>query len=313
VTNKNKKRPSGYRTPAAARQSQPARKGILGSLFAPRVPGTSSMPKIPTSLARGVATVASSPMVVVTTIVVVVAEWLVLVAFGSQGPVAIMVNQLGIPPVGSYTDLTLAIGVFGVQTGFLALLGFIVIRAVVLALLTSMVVDVLQTGSASRWSLMRALRILPIALTVNIGCLGLLVVANFIGPLLGSGFGLLILMTALVGGVYLLGFATTIAATERRGLAETMGRSARAGRTPGAGNLTFAAIYVLTAVTVLAIPKPGSLVGVNPSIAAWAIVLVTGLGHAVVIATLAFRYISVADEVPDAPARPQPKTRGRAR
>ena len=192
---------------------------------------------------------------------------------------------------------------FGVQTGFLALLGFIVVRAVVLAMLTAMVVDVLQTGMASRWSLMRGLRILPISLTINIACLGLLVVANFIGPLLGSGFGLLILLASLVGGVYLLGFASTIADTERRGIAETMGRSVRAGRMAGAGNLTFAALYVLTAVAALAVPKPGSLVGVNPSIAAWAIVLVAGLGHVVVIAALAFRYLSVADDVPDAPAR----------
>lgn len=313
MTNKNKKRPSGYRAPAASSNEPPARKGILDSLFTPRVPGTSSMPKIPTSLKRGVATVASSPMIVITTIVVTALEWLVLVAFGAQGPFAIMVNQLGVPPVGSYTDLTLSIGVFGVRTGFLALLGFIAVRGVILAALTSMAVDVLQTGSASRWSLVRALKILPIALAVNIGCLGLLVVANIVGPLLGSGFGLLILMASLVGGVYLLGFATTIAATEHRGLAETMGRSARAGRTPGAGNLTFAALYVLTAVAVLAVPKPGSLIGVNPSIAAWAIVFVAGLAHTVVIATLAFRYLSIADDVPDPAPRTKPQARGRKR
>lgn len=313
MTNKNKKRPTGYRAPASAKEeTKPARKGVLDSLFAPRAPGASSMPKIPSSLYRGLATVASSPAIVGTVVLVVVLEWFALVVFGSQGPFAIMVNQLGVPPVGSYSDLTLSIGVFGVQTGFIALLGFIVVRAVVIAVLTSMAVDVLQTGTTSRWSLVRALRILPIALSVNIGCLGLLVVANFIGPLLGSGFGLLILMAALVGGFYLLGFATTIAATERRGLAETMGRSARAARMPGAGNLTFAALYVLTSVAILAIPKPGSLVGVNPSITAWAIVLVASLGHAVVIATLAFRYLSVADEVPEAPAR-APKSRGRRR
>jgi hypothetical protein len=313
VTNKNKKRPTGYRAPApATTKGAKPRKGIMDSLFAPRVPGSSSMPKIPGSLARGVVTVASSPMLVVTAVLVVAVEWLGLVAFGSQGPFAIMVNQLGVPPVGSYTDLTLSIGVFGVQTGFIALLGFIAVRSIVIAVLTSMAVDVLQTGKASRWSLVRAIRILPISLSVNIGCLGLLVMANFLGPLLGSGFGLLILMAALVGGIYLLGFATAIAATERRGLAETMGRSARAGRTPGAGNLTFAALYVLTSVAVIAIPKPGSLLGVNPSIVAWAIVLVAGLAHAVVIAALAFRYLSIADEVPDAPTR-APKARSRAR
>ena len=97
-----------------------------------------------------------------------------------------------------------------------------------------------------------------------------------------------------------------------------MGRSAGRTGLPGAGNLTFAALYVLTSVAVLAIPgKPGSLVGVNPSIAR--------LGDRassrdwrtrVVIATLAFRYLSIADEVPEPPPRrqpaPQPR-RGRGR
>ncbi len=313
MTNKNKKRPSGYRAPASDEGSRPARKGILDSLFSPRVPTTSSMPRVSTSLRRGIVTVATSPVIVATTIVVVVVEWFILVAFGTQGPFAIMVNQLGVPPVGSYTDLTLAIGVFGVQTGFLALLGFIVVRAVVLAMLTALVIDVLQTGSASRWSFMSGLRVVPMALIVNIACLGLLVVANFIGPLLGSGFGLLILLAALVGGVYLLGFALTIAATERRGVAETMSRSVRAGRMPGAGNLTFSALYVLTAVALLAVPKPGSLIGVNPSITAWVIVLVAGLAHVVVIAALAFRYLSVAEDVPDAPVRQAKARTGRAR
>ena len=53
VTNKNKKRPSGYRAPASAEGSRPARKGILDSLFSPRVPTTSSMPRVSTSLRRG--------------------------------------------------------------------------------------------------------------------------------------------------------------------------------------------------------------------------------------------------------------------
>ncbi len=103
--------------------------------------------------------------------------------------------------------------------------------------------------------------------------------SSFVGPLLGQGFGLLILLASLVAGVYLLGFAPAIAATERRGLADTLGRSVRAGRLPGAGNLMFAAIYVVTFVAVLAIPgKPGAMVGVNPSIAAWVVGIVVGLG-----------------------------------
>ena len=174
-------------------------------------------------------------------------------------------NVLGVPPVGTFNDLNLSISVFGVTTGFLALLVFIGLRAIVQAVLTVMVVDVLQTGSATRWSVVRSLRILPVTLAVNVACLGLLMASSFVGPLLGQGFGLLILLASLVAGVYLLGFAPAIAATERRGLADTLGRSVRAGRLPGAGNLMFAAIYVVTFVAVLAIPgKPGAHGGRQP-------------------------------------------------
>ena len=267
------------------------------------------MPRIPTSVLRGLATVLSSPVMVVTTIGIVVAEWLALVAFGFEGPFSLVVNAPGLPPVGTYTDLTLSISVFGVKTGFIALLGFVALRAMILAVMTSMTVDALQTGAASRWSVVRALRILPVTVAVNLVCLGLLVAANFIGPILGAGFGLLILMAALVGGVYLFGFAPTIGATERRGMADILGRSVRAGRTPGAGNLTFAALYVVTAIALLAVPKPGSIIGVNPSIGAWVIAFLAGLGHVVVIATLAYRYLSVADEVPEAAPRREPASR----
>jgi hypothetical protein len=311
VTNKNKKRPSGYRAPRQSEPQPAPRKSLLDGLFAPRVPGSTSMPRIPASLGRGVVTVASSPLIVVTTISIVAIEWLVLVAFGAQGPFALIVNQLGVPPVGTYTDLTLSIGVFGVKTGFLALLGFVAVRAVILAALTSMAVDVIRAGSADRWSFVRAVRLLPVTAAVNAACLGILIAANFIGPLLGAGFGLLILMASLVLGVYLLGFAPAIAATETRGMADTLGRAVRAGRLSGAGNLTFAAVYVLTSIAVLAVPKPGSLIGVNPAIAAWAIAMLAGLVHAVVIATLVFRYLNIADEVPE-PA-PRGSRRGRTR
>ncbi len=312
MTNKNKKRPTGYRAPAKARAEAeaqpPARRGLFDSLFSPRVAGATSMPSIRASLSRGVVTVASSPTIVATAIAIVLIEWLVLVAVGYQGPFALLINQLGVPPVGTFSDLNLSTSVFGLRTGFIALLGFVIVRSIILAVMTALVVDQLQTGATSRWSLVRALRVLPVAVAVNVASVGLLVVSSFLGPLLGSGFGLLILIAAIVAGVYLFGFATTIAATEDRRMPEVLGRSARAGRLPGAGNLTFAAIYVLAAIAILAIPgKPGSLVGVNPSIGAWVLNLAVALAHAAVLAALAFRYLSIAGEVPEAPPRPTPQ------
>ena len=92
-----------------------------------------------------------------------------------------------------------------------------------------------------------------------------------------------------------------------------MSRSVRAGAHARGGQPHVLGPLRLTAVALLAVPKPGSLIGVNPSITAWVIVLVAGLAHVVVIAALAFRYLSVAEDVPDAPVRQAKARTGRAR
>jgi hypothetical protein len=203
---------------------------------------------------------------------------------------------------------------FGLQGGFIAILGFVVLRAIVQALMIGAIVDVLHGSTLGRWTLARALRTFPVALAVGLAGVGLLTLASILGPLLGPAFGLLIQMAALVGGVYLLGFAPVIAAEEGRRLPDTMGRSIRAARIPGAGNLTLAAIYVVASVALLVAPgKPGSDLGVNPSVGAWVLVLVANLLHVAMQATLAFRYLSIADEVPEPAAKRRPEPRGRGR
>ena len=310
MTNKNKRqrpRNAGSRGPARSASEPAHRRGLLDSIFTPRTAGSTSMPSIRSSLARGVVTVAGSPPVAITAVVVVSLEWLAALGLGYEGPFALFANALALPPVGTSFDASLSTALFGLQGGFFAILGFVAWRAVVQAVLVAMIVDVLRTGSTGRWSLMRAVGALPTTLAVNVAGVGLLTLASLLGPLLGPAFGLLIQMAALVGGVYVLSFAPVIAVDERRRLSDALGRSVRAGRMPGSGNLTLAAIYVVASIALLVVPgKPGSELGVNPSVGAWATVLVANLLHVVMQATVAFRYLSVADEVPEAPPRRQP-------
>ena len=184
VTNKNKKRPSGYRAPASDEGSRPARKGILDSLFSPRV-----RHHVIHAQGADVAAARYRDRGHVTGHRGHAPSWSWWWNGSSwsrsapRGRSRSWSNQLGVPPVGSYTDLTLAIGVFGVQTGFLALLGFLVVRAVVLAMLDGPGDRRAADGSASRSVVHESgSGSLPMALIVNIACLGLLVVANFIGP-----------------------------------------------------------------------------------------------------------------------------------
>jgi hypothetical protein len=191
--------------------------------------------------------------------------------------------------------------------GFFAILGFVAVRAVAQALLVATIVEVLRGSPLGRWTLVRALRTLAVTLAVNVAGVGLLTLASLLGPLLGPAFALLIQMGALVGGVYLLSFAPVIAADEGRRMPDSMGRSVRAARMPGSGNLTLAAIYVVASIALLVVPgKPGSELGVNPGVIAWVIVLVLNLLHVVMQAVVAFRYLSVAHDVSEvAPGRPR--------
>jgi len=320
MTNKNKKKgpPSGYRAPRpatpSAQKAAPARQGIFGSLFSPRATVDTDIPKIRTSIGRGFITAAGTPGIVVAIALLVFVEWFVAVLFGFQGPFAVFVNALAIPPVGTSFDFQISQGVFGVQGGLFAVLGFVAIRGVIMALFTGVIVDVLQTGSASRWSIVRGTRAIPTAIATSVASMGLVTVAIFLGPLLGLGLGALLQVGALVVGIYLFVFAPTIAVAEGRGMPECMSRSIRAGRMPGAGNLGFAVLYVIPTIALLVAPgKPGSDIGVNPSVGAWAFVLAINLLQISMLAAFSFRYLSIAHEVPDPPRQARPERPARKR
>ncbi len=236
--------------PAAASEA-PARRGFLDSILAPRTAGSSSMPRIRTSVARGITVVAGTPALAVGAAVIVIVEWLGALALGYEGPFALFVTALALPPVGTSFDATLSTSLFGLQGGFFAILGFVALAS--------------RDPSGARRDRRRGAAIHAartvdldprpahpsLALAVGMAGVGLLTLASLLGPVLGPAFGLLIQLAALVGGIYLLSFAPVIAADEGRSLADSMGRSVRAARMPGAGNLTLAAIYVFLSFALL--------------------------------------------------------------
>ena len=271
------------------------------------------MPRIRTALARGVVSIIGSPALLICVIVFPLLAWAVLIAVGYQGPFAPLANLLALPPIGTSLDATLATSVFGLEGGLIGILAFLVVRAIVLALLTSAVVSLLDEDGLAGWRPRRAIRALPVAFAVCIIGVGILTLSSFAGQLLGPGFGILLQVGALVLGAYLFVFAPVIALDEARSMPDSLTRSIRAARIPGAGNLTLAALYVVPSIAVIVAPgKPGNVIGVNPTIDAWVFVLAVNLLHVAVLSTFAFRYLSIAAEVPDAPVRPQPPSkRGR--
>ena len=131
--------------------------------------------------------------------------------------------------------------------------------------------------------------------------------AQIVAALGGGGLALIVQMAALVVATWVFAFAPVIAVTEHRRLMDCLGRSIRAARMPGSGNLTFAAIYAVPIfATFLAPGLPGVLLDVNPPFSAWIYVVFMNLLHAAIIGAFAFRYLAVAEEVPEAPVRSAP-------
>jgi hypothetical protein len=269
------------------------------------------MPRIRTALTRGIVTVIGAPVLVVAPIGYVLLVWLVLVAAGYQGPFAPLANLMAIPPIGTSLDATFATSLFGLRGGLYGILVFLLVRAIVLALTTSAIVEALEDGRVSRGSVHRAIRALPVTFAVCVIAVGVLTLSSVFGQLLGPGFGILLQVGALVAGLYLFVFAPVVAIDEGRSMPESLAKSLRAARIPGVGNLALAALYVVPSIALIVVPgKPGNLMGVNPSVEAWIFVMLINLLHLALVAAFSFRYLSIAHEVPDAPVRPAPR-RGR--
>jgi hypothetical protein len=296
VTNKNKKRPIASReAPVSGGDDRPAaapRRGLLDGIFAPRF-ADPSVPKKSISLFRGAIAAASSPALVGSVILSVFAAWLVLIAAGFQGPFSVMASLFALPPVGIWFDVAMTSRLFG-ASGLIAVFILIAVRSVLLGLFASFGVDALTGVRTDRWSVVRALRILPVTLAVCLLGLGLTTLANVMILFMGPGLGLLLAVASLAAGVYLFGFAPAIAVAEGRNVPEALARSVRTARMPGSSNLMLAAFYALGALAIFVTTAGGKL-GVNPTLEGWAVVLFINFLHVAILTAFAFRYLSVAD------------------
>jgi hypothetical protein len=315
---KKRSKPSSYRAPAT---ESPPRRGLLDGILAPRAPGSSPMPRLRSTLARGVTTALSITWLVVAIPIVLLALWVFLTAFGFEGPFSVMGVTFALPPITTSADPQIAgktfraavdaSGVAATISSLGGIVGLLLLHAVINAIVTTSSVEQLRTGGVTAWALRRAARVLPTTVSVGFLCLGLLIAGNLIAALLG-GIGLVLgLVGSMVIGVYLFGFAPVIAADEDRRLTDTLTRSIRAARMPGSANLWLALGYVLLSLITLIAPVPGSTIGVTPAISAWAFVITASIGHVIMQSTLAYRYLVVAAEVADQPVSRQSRAAAR--
>ena len=295
--------------PAPAR-----REGMLSRMS---VAPLDSMPPIRTSLARGLAGTWSSPLVVVGIVAWLLVEWLVVVALDYPGPFTWLAHSPAPAPLSTYSDLFLSIGTLGLARGLpLVFITSGLAHALLQAIVVGLAVETVETGNASRWGAIRGLRAFPVTFAIHAFGVAVLFVQQFAAGVGGAGLSNILQIAIFVLATWVFAFAPVIAVTEGRRFLDCLGRSVRVARLPGSGNLTFAVLYVVPwyatyAATVVG-AVPGSDLDVNPPYSAWIFVVVVSLLHTAIIGAIAMRYLAIAGEVPDAPARAAP-ARGASR
>lgn len=298
---------SGYRNPTRAEEVQVAARSevppLLGWLS--RGTGDSGWPSIPGSLARGVVTVGSSPVLLLVPFLFVFAAWVGLVALGLEGPVWLLANMAALPPVGTFFDLAIGENIFGASpVALTATAGLIIARSAFFALVTGLMVEALEGTPSASAGLRRGSRAIPALLAMNVISFSAILASRLVLPLLGPQFAFLGSILVLAALVYYLGAVPAAAIREGRGVQETLRRSARAAVMPGSRHLILSVIYVFLAYPPLILFTPsGNQLSVNPGVATWMYALVATFIHISFLAAFCYRWMAIEPEVPAQPVR----------
>ena len=256
----------------------------------------SEMPTFRRSLGQGYLLVVSNPVLVFGPIVIMFLIWLVLVALGFVGTGVALSQIWAMPPLSTAFDTQNAISVAGQQSGLIAALPLLVVRAVLVGVLSGLIVEGFERGGVGSGGVIRGLAAFPLVLAYLILSFVGLFLAQF-SSALGPGLGTLVQVGLPAFILYALGFVPFAAVRQRAPLAETLRRSYAAARTPGGRQLVLCVLYVLLAF-LLPILVPGrATITANPDPWTWAALSVLTVFHVGFTATMAYRWLAVEASV----------------
>lgn len=283
------------------RDGEPSRRGV-GIFSAFRAP--SVYPKLGETLAAGGRAVLASPALVVGSMLLGLVLWFGLLAVGLGHVPLFFQNLLAIPPLSSMFDLNALFSALGLTAGA-ALLTFALtaVRAVIWAVITSLVVERLDTDRVSVASVRRGIRSVPAFLGIFFAEVALIFFSQFLRAVLGTSIGGLAFFGALVGGLYLLVFAPIIVIRDGISARAALGQSIRAARLPGSRHVGMVLLYFTGAFLLPLLVPMSSAFTVNPTLSIWTLLLAVTLFHLVSLGGFAYRYGVIEDDVPEAPPR----------
>jgi hypothetical protein len=246
--------------------------------------------------------VGSSPLILGTAFVGVLVIWLI---YSSTGVIRIaspatMAQIQSLLPVHSLLDLQfmfadLRVSPAPVAIGLSAVL--LLVRAAFLSLLLALIVGALdgrvQPGSWQeelRVARRRALSVYQFVFAIEAG---IVVAVYALSTILGTFFGALGLVLALILEMYLLVLAPVVAATERLGAAASVRLSIRAARLRGPQHLMMSFVYVFAALYVVIGLRGTAASPSTPSIEVWAYVMFATYVHVALLTALTYRWLLV--------------------
>jgi hypothetical protein len=268
------------------------------SLFGSGQPGP--YPPLGVSLAVGLRAAGSSPVILATAFLTVLAAWALFAALGFPVPPGPLAALLALPPLHVLFDAQLVQAAAEGTAVLVAIsVGVVAFRAATLGLLVLLVVDGLENGTASFrrvigrlprvWAGLVQIYLLELALILAVP----LLLESFLGPQVGQ-LGILL---GLVFGLYFLAMAPVVAATEDLRAQDAIRVSARAARLPGLRHFGLVFLYFFLVIfVILQVSPPGLLSPATPSILVWSFVLAATIVHMGVLGAFAYRWSSVRNE-----------------
>jgi hypothetical protein len=114
---------------------------------------------------------------------------------------------------------------------------------------------------------------------------------------LRSSLGQIAVIAVLVGGLLFFMFAPIIAVAEDLGLGPAVRLSIKAARLPGPRHMLATVAYVAMTLTVSLFAPTSRVAAATPSITTWLFVLFVTFLHVTALATFAYRWLVVRDQV----------------
>jgi hypothetical protein len=274
----------------------------------------SPYPPFRETLRRAVLAVGGSLSILLLSLLFVGALWLALVAIGLEVFSPTFVQSMASPPLSSFfVDIFVPVQIFGLTTAAIVVTVVItLVRALVWAALTGMILESLEFGSVSMVGVLQGIRAYPAVLVFTLVNVLAIVFSNLVLPALLGPIGQLALAAILFGSLYFLPFTAAAAVRGPLPAREAMRRSARAARLPGARHIAMVILYFFVFILLSAAIPGRSQVTANPSLAEWAWVLGGTVVHVLFLAMFCQRWVVVEHLVPAGPA-PRAAARSSAR